>query len=213
MANASAIGRWGRGSVWLVLIAVAVSACATRESMTGPRTENDPFEMFDRVSPPRAGQGAGLHVEGRITLQPTVALTKPTGKQKSRSELIDAQDGGQIFINNFPTLARLSVLPGSIDEDTVIDMAVLGSTGSIGIDFGPDGLTFSPSAVLDIVRPIGDYDPDNLQLYLTSADGTVDQLEVEVLVFGGWMRVRTWIGHFSGVGDEEDDGMNEEDDV
>jgi len=92
--------------------------------------------------------------------------------------------------------------------DAEIEMTSLGSMGSIGIEFGPDGLHFTPSAVLDIVRPIGDIDPDDLNLYLTSADGSVEKLQVEVLTFGGWMRVRTWIVHFSAVGDDEDDGRS-----
>lgn len=183
------------------------------ESVSGPQVEQDPFTMFDRISPPAPGPGISVPSGGFIvSTDPVFARTKPVGTPKTRSEEISADDGGSIFVSNFPTLARLTVLPGAIESDTVIDMTVLGSSGSIGIDFGPDGQTFSPSAVLDIIRPIGDYDPETLRLFLTSADGTVEELEVEVTVYGGWMRVRTWIAHFSGVGDEEDDGSMDEED-
>jgi hypothetical protein len=114
-------------------------------------------------------------------------------------------------VNN-PTKVRLTILRGSIVEDTTIDVNVLGSTVSIGIVFGPDGQTFNPAAVLDIVRPIEDINPDELKLFLTSKSGSVEELEVEVIAAGRWVRIRTWIAHFSAVGDEENDEMNSEGD-
>lgn len=200
----TAIRYRGRGPVLALMMAVLSAGCSQTDTLAGPESEPDPFQMFDAVSPPTKGVGAAIP-DGRISVGTSNALTKPTGPTRSTSQAILAAGGGSISILNFPTYARLTVLPGAIEEDVTIDMTLLGSTGSIGIAFGPDGQTFSPAAVLDIVRPVGDLDPDDLKLFLTSADGSVEPLQVEVMEYGGWMRVRTWISHFSAVGDEEDD--------
>jgi hypothetical protein len=195
----------------MALIAIVSTGCSLNDSISGPQVEQDPFEAFDRISPPVPGPGIRIPSGGILGDAPSHQSTKPIGTPKTVSRQISARRGGSIFVANLPTLARLTVLRGAMDEDTTIDMTVLGSTGSIGLTFGPDGLTFSPSAVLDIVRPIGDLDPDDLQLYLTSADGSVEELKVEVLRLGSWMRVRTWVSHFSAVGDEEDDEAYDDD--
>jgi len=196
---------WGRGPVLAILVVAVSFGCSQEMTLSGPETETDPFQLFDAVSPPVQGIGVAIP-NGRISAGTDNVLTKPTGNPRSKSKTIRAARGGSISIMNWPTYARLTVLEGAIHEDVTIDMTVLGSLGSIAIEFGPDGQTFSPAAVLDIVRPIENLDPDDLKLFLTSADGSVEQLQVEVMKYGGWMRVRTWISHFSAVGDEEDDG-------
>jgi hypothetical protein len=201
----SAIRMWGRGPVLAILVVAISFGCSQEGTLSGPETETDPFRLFDAVSPPVPGIGAAIP-NGHISAGTRDVLTKPTGKPRSKSKKIKAARGGSISIMNWPTYARLTVLEGAIHDDVTIDVTVLGSLGSIAIEFGPDGQTFSPAAVLDIVRPIENLDPDDLKLFLTSADGSVEQLQVEVMKYGKWMRVRTWISHFSAVGDEEDDG-------
>lgn len=83
-------------------------------------------------------------------------------------------------------------------------MTLSGASINTSLSFGPDGLQFSPSAIVDVITPVGDMDLDNLKAYLTSADGTVEEAPIKVYRLGPLVLIRTWVAHFT---DEDfDDG-------
>ena len=208
MTKTSAIGRWVRGSVWTLILVVPL-ACTMGDRVTGPSSEQDPFAEFDRIARPRPAPGIRLSAGDRISLSPASA-TKPTGGAKSKSSRIRAKRGGSITIGSRQTTARITVLKKSIERDTVIDMTLRGSSISTSLSFGPDGLQFNPSAIVDVITSIDGMDLDNLKAYLTSANGEVEEAPIQVYRLGRLVLIRTWVAHFT---DEDfDDGQNEEGD-
>ena len=200
--------RWVRRSVWTLILFVPL-ACMPGSPITGPSPDENPFAEFDRLAPPLPAAGVRLAIGGRISLSP-IAAAKRAGGINSKSRRISAKKGGSITVKNHPTWARITIPKRSIEEDTVVHMSLSGSSISTSLSFGPDGLQFTPAAIVDIITPIDGMDLDNLKAYLTSANGDVEEAPIEVFRMGRLVLIRTWVAHFT---DEDfDDGMNEEGD-
>jgi hypothetical protein len=102
-----------------------------------------------------------------------------------RSQRIIAAEGGRIC--DVQGFVHLDVPPGSLAADTDISMALangapeLGALTALepGVDFGPDGTQFSPSATVTFhyagVLPAG-ASPNELSIVAVSANGQVEQL-------------------------------------
>ena len=119
-----------RALLGLALPAFALVACQTGETPVVPDSNPD--------SPTMTVNGVEL-----VTVLP--GERAPFLANGATAERVSAKDGATITNSD----ATLTVVPGSIPDDTTITMKAE-NDGYVSFKFGPNGLQFDPSAVLTI---------------------------------------------------------------
>ncbi|MDA0746427.1 MAG: hypothetical protein O2954_07900 [bacterium] len=137
----------------------------------------------------------------------------PAGATSSlgTSGVIPALTGGNLTVNFSHTdslvgirvvSSSFTVLPNAMDADTLITMTAYSGTllEHVYVDFGPNGLRFTPSSVL-VVTLEGDFTGINtgtMIAYHHYADGTVELTTLTVSIVGDHLIMEIGVPGFSG---------------
>ncbi len=188
-------------------LVLVLSACVERDSALDSRrfelTTENPVEAFAQL--PEAPQNPiSIPGDGVVTLSlisPVTRLATPI----VASRHIVATRGGSLFATSgSETFVNFRVPRRALDEDTTIEMTVVGTGVGVQAHFQPAGLRFIRPASLSFALLGDDIDPNSLGGYLRLSDGTTVEQPHSVYRFGRLIVVQIWVSHFSIY--EPDDG-------